>query len=116
MQVAIKVQKQLMQMETNYVTKGSLTSRFYPQETSIVRLGVGGGGLAAVTFLYNTWENSIFLLKKFCTFWKHLGKGYKITFALNSSISSFCFSQNLYCLYSSLGLEMRFCAQTICVY
>ena len=30
---------------------GSLTYRFYPQETSILHLGVGGGGLlAAVTF------------------------------------------------------------------
>ena len=45
-------------------------------------------------------------------FWKHLGKRYKITFALNSSISSFCFSQNVYCLSSSLGSDMRFCAQT----
>ena len=38
---------------------------FAHKETSIVRLGVkGGGGGAAVTFLYDTsWENSIFLLK-----------------------------------------------------
>ena len=45
-------------------------------------------------------------------FWKHLGKGHKITFALNSSVSSVCFSQNLYCLHDSLGSDMIFCAQT----
>ena len=43
-------------------------------------------------------------------------KGYKITFALNSSASSFCFSQNIYCLYSayicSLGLDIKFCADS----
>ena len=51
---------------------------------------------------------------KFCNwnFWKYLGKGCKITFDLNSSVSSFCFSQNLYCLYRSLRSDMRFCAQT----
>ena len=66
---------------------------------------MGGGGGAAVTFLCDrSWENSIFLLKNGGRFWKHL--------ALNSSVSSFCFSQNLYCLYSSLGSDMRFCAQT----
>ena len=47
----------------------------------------GGGGeglvLAAVTFFCDTLENSIFLLKHFGLFGKHLGKGYKITFALN---------------------------------
>ena len=37
------------------------------------------------------------------TFWKQLRKGYKITSALNSSVGSFCFLQNFYCLYSSLG-------------
>ena len=41
---------------------------------------------------------------------KHLGKGYKITFALNTSVSSFSFSQNLYCLYSSLGSDEILCA------
>ena len=61
--------------------------------------------MVTVTFFCDTsWENSIlFSVKIFWTFWKHLGKGYKITFALNSWVSSFCFSQNLYCLYGSLG-------------
>ena len=63
--------------------------------------------MTAMTFFCDTWENSILLIK-FLDFLKHLGKGYKITFAFNSSVSSFCFSQNLYCLYSSLG----FCART----
>ncbi len=40
--------------------KESLTYRFCPRETSYVRLGGGGGGLAAVTFLCKTsWKNSI---------------------------------------------------------
>ena len=52
----------------------------------------GGGGLAGVTFLCDTlWENSIFLLKNFLTFWNNLGKGYKITFVSDSSSSSFSF-------------------------
>ena len=60
------------------VSKGSLTYRFYPQETSIVRLkGGGGGGMAAVTFLCDTWENSIFLLKVFGLFENILGKDIK---------------------------------------
>ena len=33
-------------------------------------------------------------VKLFWTFWKRLEKGYKITFAFNSSVSSFCFLQN----------------------
>ena len=46
--------------------KGSLSYRIYPQETSMcVCGGGGGGGLTAGTFLYDTWENSIILLKKF---------------------------------------------------
>ena len=54
--------------------------------------GRTGGGLAGVTFLCDTlWENSIFLLKNFLTFWNNLGKGYKITFVSNSSSSSFSF-------------------------
>ena len=65
----------------------------------------GGGGLATVTFLCdNSWEKSIFLLKKLWTFWKYLGQEYELTFALNSPVSSLCFSQNLYCLSSSLTL------------
>ena len=49
---------------------------FCLQETSIIHLGVwgGGGGLAAVTFLCGTsWEHSIFVLKILDfleTFWK----------------------------------------------
>ena len=58
------------------VSKESLTYRFYPQETSIVRLK-GGGGMAAVTFLCDTWENSIFLLKVFGLFENILGKDIK---------------------------------------
>ena len=48
--------------------------------------GGGGRGVVTVTFFCDTsWENSIlFSVKIFWTFWKHLGKGYKITFALNS--------------------------------
>ena len=68
-----------------------------------------GVGAAAVTFLCATsWETSIFFKNIFGFF----GKGYKISFAINSSVSSFCFSQNSYCLYCCLGSDMRFCAQT----
>ena len=63
-------------------------------------------GAAAVIFLCATsWETSIFFENIFGFF----GKGYKISFAINSSVSSFCFSQNSYCC---LGSDMRFCAQT----
>ena len=44
-----------LKIPLNYVifVKGSLTYRFFPRETSYVRLGVGGGGggFVAVTFL-----------------------------------------------------------------
>ena len=67
----------------------------------------GGEELTAVTFLSSTsWENSIFLFKKIWTIWKHLGKGYKITLALNSSVSS-CFSQNVYCSYTTFYYMAR---------
>ena len=79
--------------------KGSLTYRFYPQETSILRLGVGV--LAAMTFslLHVLGKFTDIFVKNFWTFWKHLGKVYKITFALNSLVSSFCFSQILNIVY-----------------
>ncbi len=51
-----------------HMDKGSLTYRYFPRETSYVRLGGGGGrgGLAAVTaFLCKTsWKNSIDFFRK----------------------------------------------------
>ena len=66
---------------------------------------MGGGGLVVGGSDLSLWHVAKFdiFVKKFWTFWKHLGKGYKITFALNSLVSFFCFS-NLYCLYCSLSL------------
>ena len=95
--------------------KRSLT--YCPQETSIVlRLGVGsGGGGGGVTFLCDTsWENSTFLLKNFLTFWKHLEKGYKVTFALNSLVGSSFFFHKIYIVYTVVCMESdkRFGAQT----
>jgi hypothetical protein len=50
-------------------SKGSLTYRICPRETSYVRLGVG---FAAVTFLCKTsWKNSI-VFSKTLTFRNHL--------------------------------------------
>ena len=90
-------------------TKGSFTYRFYPQETSIVRLRVGR--LAAVMFLHYTWENSLFLLKMFGHFGNSLERDKKSF--LPKLIGQFLqFSQNLYRLYSYLGSDMRFCVQT----
>ena len=41
----------------------------------------------------------------------------EITFVFNSSVSSFYFSQNLCCLCSSPGSDVRFCVQTtLCYY
>ena len=49
-----------------------------------------GGGLAAVMFLCDaSWDDTF--VKIVWTFWKHLGKGYRITLALNSSVSFFSF-------------------------
>ena len=54
--------------------------------------GAVGMGLAALTFLCDmSWENLIVLLKNM-DIWEISWKGYKITFALNSSVSSFCSS------------------------
>ena len=66
--------------------------------------GGGGGGAVGgcdVSLRHGVVGKFDIFLKTFWIFWKHVGKLYKITCALNSSVSSFCFSQNLYCLYSS---------------
>ena len=51
-------------------------------------------------------------VKKIWTFWKHLGKGYNITFALNSSVSSFCFFTQIYIVYIPVAdwSQTGFCA------
>ena len=62
-------------------------------------------------FLYDTWENSLFLLKMFGHFGTSLERD-KESF-LPKLIGQFLqFSQNLYRLYSYLGSDMRFCVQT----
>ena len=47
-------------------------------------------------------------------FSKHLGKGYKITFAFNSSVNSFSVFHKIDIVYvlRSLGSDMRCCALT----
>ena len=65
-----------------------------------------------MTFLFNTRENSIFLLN----IWDFLETSWKgITFALNSLVSSFNMSFTKFIIlfiYSSLESDMRLCAQT----
>ena len=58
----------------------------------------GGGGVDGCDV--SLWHVGKFdnFVKKIWIFWKHFGKGYKITFALISSVSSFSFSQNLWIL------------------
>ena len=62
----------------------------------------GGGGweLAALMFLCDmSWENFDILSKFFGPFGNILENGYNITFALNSSVSSFPFFHKIYIVY-----------------
>ena len=79
----------------------------------VLVVGEGGRGwnfgLAAVTFLCDKsrrGKNIFFIIvKRSWSFWKHLGKGYKNTFALNSSV----FNKILFARTSSSVSQLSIC-------